>query len=307
MTSSPTPLRIVAVAAMAMAAGNASAAHSVTPLGGSTTPETLVESLLGDSSGITVTPGSISYTGVDIASGLFSGAGPATGLPFTSGVLLTSGSVYNSVGPNTLTDATEDNGQPGSALLQSVTGIGGTRDASVLSFKFKSNLDKFSFQYVFASEEYNEYAPSAFNDVFAFILTDSAGTSINLAQLPDSSVVSINNVRIGNNPDFYYNNSTIDPLAPFLFDIQYDGIVGRNPGFLLYAVGDVIPNQEYTITLAIADTADFILDSGVFLKEGSFVSGPPTVVPEGNTAAAGLLLGVLGGYGLRRRRHAARA
>ena len=48
-------------------------------------------------------------------------------------------------------------------------------DAAVFRFSFVPDRDSVAFRYVFASEEYNEFAPpnsSSFNDVFAFFISD---------------------------------------------------------------------------------------------------------------------------------------
>ena len=51
------------------------------------------------------------------------------------------------------------------------------------------------------------------------------------------------------------------------YDIQYDGFT-----VVLTARYHVIPNEIYHIKMAVADVADGILDSGVFLAAGSFQS-----------------------------------
>lgn len=266
--------------------------------------------LLIGGSGITITPGSAVYTGAPAASGSFSGFGADSGLPFSSGLLLTSGFAANAIGPNKSDGITGVNGTAGipADIQAAIPHSGATFDAAMVSFKFKSSLDKFSFSYVFGSDEYNEYAPSPFNDVFAFILTDAAGASENLAKLPDGSIVSINNVNLGTNADYFRDNDLSSGLPSYL-NIEYDGLVGINPGKELAAVGSVTPGVEYTITMVIADTSDQILDSGVFLKQGSFVAGPPqpTDVPEASTSVAGAFLGILGGYAVLRRRNAFKA
>ena len=76
---------------------------------------------------------------------------------------MTSGSVLNAIGPNISPSTSQDNGLPGYPALDSA-GF----DASVISFDVKSTTAYLTFNYVFASEEYNEYVGSVFNDEFAF-------------------------------------------------------------------------------------------------------------------------------------------
>lgn len=272
------------LAAFALPALPVLAAHSVTS---GLTAQQMVDLIIAPGSGITQV-GPATYTGAAAASGSFSGATAATGLPFASGLLLTSGSVLNSVGPNNSDGAEQLNGLGGSALLETVTGITPTLDASTLEFSFRSSSPVFSFQYAFGSEEYNEYIDQ-FNDVFAFVLTDSSGNSQNVATLPGGTPVAINNVNPGDFPEYYRNNDPSE-IAPPL-DIEYDGMVGGNPGYYLYATAALIPGELYTISIMIADTLDQRLDSGVFIGGGTFIDAPPPPqVPEPGTWASGAII-----------------
>ena len=84
-----------------------------------------------------------------------------------------------------------------------------TYDAAVLEFDFVPSGSAVTFQYVFASEEYSEYANAGFNDVFGFFVN-----GVNRAVLPDGvTALSINTVNGGNpigtnpqNPQFFINN-----------------------------------------------------------------------------------------------------
>ena len=135
------------------------------------TPTDLVQSLIGNN-----TPFSnVQYTGANIASGSFTGGTGIIG--FESGVVLTTGSVQNVVGPNIADDITTSNGLPGDAALDTITPH--TMDTSVLEFDFVPSQSTVSFQYVFTSDEYNEFANTEFNDVFAFFLN-----GINVALAP---------------------------------------------------------------------------------------------------------------------------
>jgi hypothetical protein len=161
-----------------------------------------------------------------------------------------------------------------------------TFDANVLTFTFHKSdpnaPDVVSFQYVFASEEYNEFVGSRFNDVFGFFLN---GT--NIALIPGTSTpVAINTVNCGSNSTFYNSNDPHDPSeggcnGTFTsLNTQYDGIAGGLGSLSLFATGTLQPGDN-TIKLAIADTADPVLDSAVFLKAGSFTAAPPpNTVPE---------------------------
>jgi hypothetical protein len=134
-----------------------------------------------------------------------------------------------------------------------------------------------SFQYVFSSDEYNEYTNTAFNDVFGFFLNGA-----NVALLPSSDVaVSINNVNGGNpygtsasNSKYYINNDLNDGGGSI--NTEMDGLT------VVFSVdAHVVPGETNHIKLAIADAGDWILDSNVFLKADSFVNEQPDTDSDG--------------------------
>ncbi len=181
-----------------------------------------------------------------------------------TGVLLTTGRANIAPGPNNNGGAGASNGTAGTALLG-----GNTFDAVVLEFDFVPSSDFISFRYVFGSEEYNEYVGSSFNDAFGFFVSgpNPLGgnyNDLNIALLPNSSVVSINNVNLNTNSAFYINNE-----APNVQNncVQYDGYTT-----VLTASANVIPCQTYRLKLAIADVGDGVYDSGVFIEENSLTS-----------------------------------
>lgn len=262
----------------------AGAAITVNP---GVTKETLVNTILG--SGISVVPGTISYTGTLAASGTFTG-GYDAGIGISSGIVLTSGLASNVDSLNDQDGATGNNGLAGDAQLTALVGAT-TYDATVLQFDFTSAGGNLFFNYVFASEEYNEYTNSAFNDVFAFFLDNT-----NIALIPGTSTpVAINTVNGGNplgtgatNPQ-YYNNNDLNDGGPF-YAIEYDGFTDV---FTAQVLG--LSAGTHTIRLAIADTSDSILDSGVFIQGGTFSDiETPTVPVPGAILLAGIGAGLVG-------------
>lgn len=301
----------VGVVAMALTAFTGSTANAdplvVSPF---VSAQALVAALVGGAPGITVVAGSEVYTGDPIAAGTFTGG---TGIiPFDSGVLLTSGDIDNAVGPNTSDGAGATNTGGSDADLDAINGGSDIEDAAILQFDFIADAEDVSFQYVFASEEYNEFVNSAFNDVFGFFLN-----GVNIALIPGSGApVAINTVNCGSNNSFYTNNDNSTPGGggdatcvangkPNVgLNTQYDGLAGAgaNPAFWLFAAGKVTPGEVNTIKLAIADSSDTVLDSGVFLKAGSFVNEPPPP-PVAEPASLALLGMALAGAGARRFRN----
>lgn len=159
-------------------------------------------------------------------------------------------------------------------------------DVSFLQFDFTPLSSNFSFDFLFASNEYGEFQ-CGFSDVFAFILTDlTTGVSTNLAVLPGTTTpVSVKNIR-----DQQYNSSCLSANAN-LFD-RYNvtnpaqsAINMRGETKVLTASSTVIPNRTYRIKLAIGDYNDSNYDSAVFIKGGSFMTtmdlGPDRTICEG--------------------------
>lgn len=234
------------------------------------TPQQWVENVL-IGQGIQVS--NVLYTGATDypAGGTFVGN---TNIGLQSGVILTSGSINNAVGPNANTGITTDNNGGSDPDLVAVAN-GTVYDACVLQFDFVPESDTVKFRYVFASDEYHEFANSSYNDVFGFFLSGPGITgpftnnAINIALLPLSATpVSINNINNGNanagpcNNCQYLINNPAGSLT-----IEYDAFT-----VVLTARHFVIPCSTYHIKLAIGDVGDNSLDSGVFLEENSFTS-----------------------------------
>lgn len=244
------------------------------------TPTNLVQAIVGPG----VSFSNVQYFGtlaptVPASAGTFSN-GIAAGFGIESGIMLSSGFIVNALGPNTSDGITGSLGTGGDTDLNALVG-GGTQDRTVLEFDFVPNDDVIFIDYVFGSDEYNEYVNSNFNDVFAFFIN-----GVNIALIPTTNIpVAINNVNNGNPfntlpnsyPQYYLNNDLQDG-GPF-YDIEMDGFTTVFRG-----QSAVVPNQTNHIKIAIADRGDAALDSWVFIKAGSFTPTPDTPVPVSNWA-----------------------
>jgi hypothetical protein len=245
----------------------------------------------------------VTYTGANISAGTFTGGTGIIG--FENGIILSSGNIASVVGPNSLDDVTTDNSLPGDPDLDGLIPGYQTYDATVLEFDFECpTLQVISFQYVFASDEYNEYVNSPFNDVFGFFLN-----GVNIALLPDHvTPVAINNVNCNNpynpptgaNCGLYINNDLSDGGGGI--DTEMDGMT-----VVLTATASVNPGVNH-IRLAIADAGDHILDSDVLIKGESFLCAPPpppvipTLTEWGMIIFCVLLFGWMAWVIVRRRR-----
>ena len=102
--------------------------------------------------------------------------------PMQSGIILTTGDVMHAAGPNTsiLEDGNNANWQ-GDADLEAVLLQAGIQmnsvNATLLEFDFVPLSNRFSFDFLFASNEYGEYQ-CGFSDVFAFVLTNLNTSSL---------------------------------------------------------------------------------------------------------------------------------
>lgn len=231
-----------------------------------------------------VTISNIQYTGNMQALGKFNTGTNATTLGFSQGIILSTGKASDAAGSVT-SFASTDNGTGSDPQLAALVS-GNILDAAVLSFNFIPESDTVSFRYVFASEEYPNFANSNYNDVFGFFLSGpnplgGSYNNTNIALIPGTTTpVSINNINNGTtnsgpcmNCAFYRNNQS--PSNPH---IAYNGQT-----VVLTATARVIPCLEYTIKLAIGDRQDRIYDSGVFLEANSFTSPRITLDPQYET------------------------
>ena len=268
---------VLAAAALAAVPSFASAAITVQT---TTNGATMVNNLVPSGSGIEIIEGSVNYTGAENASGTFSGAN-FLGTGFTSGVVLTTGDATDLDGPNTAeSDFSENNGfNEGNPRLDAIVSPQTTRNASTLTFQFVPSADVVSFQFVFGSDEYEEFVGSQYNDAFGFFLNGE-----NIALVPGTDdPVAINTVNNGDpddedsepaNPQYFTDN---DPEDGANLDTKLDGLVGQK--LALFATANVTPGETSTIEITIADTADAIFDSAVFLRSSSFVAEPPPTEP----------------------------
>jgi len=233
--------------------------------------DTLVARLVGPS----VTFSNVITNGVTpTAFGTFSCSGSCN-LGFADGIILTSGSAAIAGLSNTGTGQGAAINNLSDPQLTTLT-TGATKDACVIEFDFWVANDKLKFDYIFASDEYDDYVNSQFNDVFGFFMSGPgiAGQK-NVALIPGTSTpVAINNVNNGgpvghgvpppgpcNNCQYYISN-TVPPLPK---TTAYDGLTTP-----LTAEQDVCPCETYHIKLAISDVGDQVFDSGVFLEGKSF-------------------------------------
>ncbi|WP_395046308.1 choice-of-anchor L domain-containing protein [Flavobacterium sp.] len=231
-----------------------------------------------------------SRTGTNFGStngiGYFTNTNPA--FPLQNGVILTTGNVLNSPGPNNtiLSDGTL--GWAGDVNLQTALAAAGvtmvSKNATVLEFDFTPFSPNFNFQFLFASEEYGTYQCLS-PDAFAFLLTNNTtGVTQNLAVIPSTTIpISVQTIR-----NSIYNPSCLS-ANPSYFGLFNDGTAAAASA-TNYNGQTVIMNASstnlsttdtYHIKLVIADgNNDNQFDSAVFLGGGSFDFGQDVLGPD---------------------------
>ncbi|MCX6270014.1 MAG: choice-of-anchor L domain-containing protein [Bacteroidetes bacterium] len=247
---------------------------SITPA----TPAQLVSYLLGPGAIIS----NLSYTGSPLALGIFVDSASSFGID--TGIVISTGNIMDVPGPNVSSSTSSSLGSPGDSMLSIIAGSS-TLDAAVIEFDLTVLTDTLGADFVFASEEYNEFANSNFNDLFAFFVSGPGIMGFeNIAYIPGTStVISINTINNGTmnagpciNCQYYHNNFPGQP-------IEYDGFTS------LFSLGyPILYGQQYHFKIALADCSDGVYDSGIFLKKGSVLGKACLPSPNFSSTVSGL-------------------
>jgi hypothetical protein len=219
----------------------------------------------------------VRLTGMAAALGAFSY--PEASSFFNSGIILSTGKASDMAGPNDNPKTSTVNGSAGDKNLYSIAG-GRTFDGAILEFDFMADKDSVTLNFLFASEEYNDYVGSSFNDAFAVVISGPGMPAKNFAVLPGTTTpITVNSINANQNRQYYVDNNPFtlvgkvneqvkanlnqDILRNFSFD-------GRTKVFS--AGCRVTPKQVYHLQVAISDAGDGTVDSAVLLEGESFSS-----------------------------------
>ncbi|MGV6829779.1 MAG: choice-of-anchor L domain-containing protein [Flavobacteriales bacterium] len=257
---------------------NISCLSGIFEINESFTTQELVEDILFDSNCVALSNFSQS-TGTNFGdvNGIAAFNSNGSDFPYQTGIVLSSGNVQNVPGPNL--DIHSDGGfdWPGDADLEANTTATDTNNASYIQFDFTPSIDQISFNFLLASEEYNQLFECEYSDAFAFILTDqNTGVVQNLAVLPGTNIpIEVTNIH----PDVpglcnAINEEYFDKYNFSPYNNENEATIDFNGQIIsLQAVGDVIVGNQYTIKLVMADETDTAYDSAVFIEAGSFNVG----------------------------------
>jgi hypothetical protein len=231
--------------------------------------------------------------------GRFTG-GNQVNLGFPNGMVMTTGDLVTQSEPNgfgfiaapaaagtssTSAANTLSNDPDLNTIISSFGAPATTNNISLIEFDFIPSGNAISFNYVFASEEYNGFVCSQFFDVFGFFISGPGingpytGNSANIAIVPNTNPplpASINTINSGvsdgqnfcppgglNNQAYFVDNSGSQNFSPYGF---------TSP---LQATSIVQPGETYHVKMILANGSDTSYDSWLFVQAQSFTDGQP--------------------------------
>ncbi|RYD95035.1 MAG: hypothetical protein EOP54_16510, partial [Sphingobacteriales bacterium] len=189
--------------------------------------------------------------------------------PFTSGVLLTTGTAATAVGPPDIDVSSEgDATWPGDTDFQNAFGVSPSYNATVLEFDFVPVTDEITLDYSFASDEYSfdaSWRACDYKDGIAILIKPlgSADPYQNIALLPDDSTV-------GNGTISY--EYTCENGIQYWYYLQGDGLYHYPLAYsddtsVFTAAANVVAGTAYHMKIVIADGGDTGYDSAVLIGE----------------------------------------
>ncbi len=243
------------------------------------TPTELVSILTNNSACISVSSPSVkgdTFTSGKNSYGYFNQS--SSTFPFSEGIILSTGNAASSKGPIVAGSIGEGgNSWLGDPDLNTILNIN-SKNSTVLEFDFTPKTNFISFNYIFASNEYQSYYPCNVSDGFAFLIKEniSGSTYQNLAViLGTNTPVSSQNIRptINNTVD----NGTFYDGCPALNETYFNGYNSASSPInytgqtvVMKAQTTLEANKNYHIKLVIADSRNNYINSAVFIESGSF-------------------------------------
>lgn len=201
-----------------------------------------------------------------------------TNFPITEGVLLATSASKEAIGPYTKDGGVGSTSWLGDADLDQTLGITSI-NATVLEFDFVPLTPFINFNYIFASNEYQQNFPCNYSDAFAFLIKEKGSTDNykNIAVLPETTIpVSSKNVHPTIN-DAIGPLGTTQPGCPAVNESYFGGYNNTTSPInysgqiiKMNAHTDVVIGKTYHIKLVIADDKYQYYDSAIFLEAGSF-------------------------------------
>lgn len=248
-----------------------------------------------EGNGITITNAVIRRGDTD-QTAIFEDGVTGAGLDIDEGILLTCMDADNAFEENENTGQSTDN--PDITPDSDLTAIDPNAVYDTVVLEFDVTLDENThlllINYQFASDEYNEYVGSVYNDAFGFFISggdlnqtyniarvvdpQTFTTVDNLANFPPVTVNNVNNGTLGaladgtptdlTNSQYFIDNDDQSGGAPV--EVEFDGLtVGLNA-----TLDNLTPGETYHFKMALADTGDSAWDTGVFVNSIQGIRSP---------------------------------
>ena len=222
--------------------------------------------------------------------------------PFREGIVLATSTAQSAIGPfvSNPNDGSDDSISWGRDTdLDQTLGINSI-NTTVLEFDFIANTSSLSFNYIFASNEYQYDFPCRYSDGFSFLIKEvtSTGPYQNLAVIPNTNTP-VSSVNI---------HPKIDPGSS-VGGISYPGCAASNESYfngrntntspinfagqtvVMTASSTVTAGKKYHVKLVIGDADVRYQTSAIFLEAGSFASkivlGEDRTIANNNPACFG--------------------
>ena len=216
-------------------------------------------------------------------------------IKLNSGLVIVTGDILNAAAPNQPpagygTNPASDGNNVSPSLYYLLQQLGlnyAMNDVGVLSFDFIPQGDRVSFKYVFASDEYESYVCSQFNDAFGFFISGPFDENGNFVNIGGVTPYINENIAIipGSNPELPVTINTVNSGNPsgsvqpcvlsntHLHILQSSETCNRMIGYTIALETkrvDVAPCYKYRIEMATCNVSDHALPSSVFLGANSF-------------------------------------
>lgn len=199
--------------------------------------------------------------------------------PFQSGIVLSTWSSTNSTGPFVKNVGGGSNSWLGDSDLDQVLNINSI-NATILEFDFTPLTNSISFNYLFASNEYQDDFPCRYSDGFAFLIKEKGSTAAyqNLAVIPGTTTpVSSTYIHPAINFIDSFGATKSCPASNQSYFGQFNNSP-TNTSSINYAGQTTVFNARtnvtagttYHIKLVIGDDRTPYYDSAIFIEAASF-------------------------------------
>lgn len=251
--------------------------------------------------GITITDPVITY-GEGTQVGTFSDGINDANLEIDEGIILTTLTVQESFTTNNSGSKSVSHPNNDDSDLRA---IDTNARYNTIVFEFDVTLDDNTrlllVDYQFAAEEYNEYVGTIYNDAFGFFISGGdLNQTYNIARVIDNQTyvtvsdidnydtVVVNNVNNGNQGNSYSANrdgavTTVYTNSAYFVDNDQNNQGGTSPILVEYdglthtlhaTLDNLTPGETYHFKMAIADSSDSALNTGVFVNKISGLREP---------------------------------